>query len=408
MIGRRSMEHRFPPVLVLLICAAAAPMIAAGTRRLGLSVVVIELLLGVALGPQGLAIVSATTGALPAFATLGLAFLFFIAGLEIDLPAIRGGPLRLAFAGWVCGLALAIAIAFAMRAAGLTDAWRVVAIALMTTALGVLVPILRDGAALDTPFGRNVLAAGVMGELGPILLISLIVSRRFSADVQAGLTLAFIVIVLLLVWLMTRGARVPAVLGFLRRGLDHSGQTPIRVALVLVVGLAVLAEDFGLDLALGALAAGMMIGFASRGGTRVHDLHAKIDAVGFGFLIPLFFLSSGMKLDLRSVVGSASGLALVGVFLVALVAVRLPAVVLLRRSLGARGAAAVALASATTLSLVVVITQVAVEAGVMTAAQVSPMVVAGMLTVILFPAQAFRLAAVTRGTRSDLDDREGL
>jgi Kef-type K+ transport system membrane component KefB len=161
-------------------------MIAAGTRRLGLSVVVIELLLGVALGPQGLAIVSATTGALPAFATLGLAFLFFIAGLEIDLPAIRGGPLRLAFAGWVCGLALAIAIAFAMRAAGLTDAWRVVAIALMTTALGVLVPILRDGAALDTPFGRNVLAAGVMGELGPILLISLIVSRRFSADVPAS------------------------------------------------------------------------------------------------------------------------------------------------------------------------------------------------------------------------------
>jgi Kef-type K+ transport system membrane component KefB len=148
-----------------------------------------------------------------------------------------------------------------------------------------------------------------MGELGPILLISLIVSQRFSADVQAGLTLAFVVIVLPLVWLMTRGARVPAVLGFLRRGLDHSDQTPIRVALVLIVGLAVLAEDFGLDLALGALAAGMMIGFASRGGTRVHDLHAKIDAVGFGFLIPLFFLSSGMKLDLRSVVGSASGLA---------------------------------------------------------------------------------------------------
>ena len=382
-------------------------MIAAGTRRLGLSVVVIELLLGVALGPQGLAIVSATTGALPAFATLGLAFLFFIAGLEIDLLAIRGRPLRLAFAGWVCGLALAIAIAFAMRAAGWTDAWRVIAIALMTTALGVLVPILRDG-ALDTSFGRNVLAAGVMGELGPILLISLIVSRRYSADMQAGLTLAFIVIVLLLVWLMTRGARVPVVLGFLRRGLDHSGQTPIRIALVLVVGLAVLAEDFGLDLALGALAAGMMIGFASRGGMRVHELHAKIDAVGFGFLIPLFFLSSGMKLDLRSVVGSASGLALVGVFLVALVAVRLPAVVLLRRSLGVRGAIAVALASATTLSLVVVITQVAVEAGVMTAAQASPLVVAGMLTVILFPAQAFRLAAVTRGTRSDLDDREGL
>ena len=197
-------------------------------------------------------------------------------------------------------------------------------------------------------------------------------------------------------------------LGFLRRGFDQLGQTPIRVALVLVVGLAVLAEDFGLDLALGALAAGMMVGFATRGGARVHDLHAKIDAVGFGFLVPLFFLSSGMKLDLRSVVSRADGLALVGVFLAALVAVRLPLVVLLRRSLGGRNAAAVALLSATTLSLIVVITQIAVEAGVMPAAQASPMVVAGMLTVILFPAQGLRLAALTRGTRSEVEDREGL
>ncbi len=402
------MEHRYLAMLLLLVCAAAAPMIATVTRRLGLSVVVIELLLGVAVGPQGLEWVTPTTGALPAFATLGLAFLFFIAGLEIDLPAIRGGPLRLAFTGWVCGLGLAVAIAFGMRAAGLTDAWGVVTIALMTTALGVLVPILRDAGALTTPFGRNVLASGVMGELAPILAISLVVSRRFAADTQAGLTVGFVVIVLLLAWLMTRGARVPALLSFLSRGLDHSGQTPIRVALVLVVGLAVLAEGFGLDLALGALAAGMMVGFASRGGTRVHDLHAKIDAVGFGFLVPLFFLSSGMKLDLRSVVTSADGLTLVAVFFVALVVVRLPLALLLRRTLGGRGAMAVALLSATTLSLVVVITQVAVEAGVMPASQASPLVVAGMLTVILFPAQGFRLAAVSAGKPSGDDDREGL
>src|SRR5262245_39603530 len=319
--ARIAMEHRYPPILVLLVCATAAPAIAHLTRRLGLSVVVIELLLGVAIGPQFLGWASATTGALPAFATLGLAFLFFIAGLEIDLPAIRGKPLRVAFAGWMCGLALAVAIAFGMRAAGLTDAWRVVAIALMTTALGVLVPILRDGNAIETPFGRNVLASGVMGELGPILAISLVVSQRFSADIQAGLTLAFVIIVLLLAWGLTRGTRVPALIAFLRRGLDQSGQTPIRVALVLVVGLAVLAENFGLDLALGALAAGMMVGFASRGGARVRDLHAKIDAVGFGFLIPLFFLSSGMKLDLRAVVTSVDGLVLVAVFFCALVVV---------------------------------------------------------------------------------------
>jgi Kef-type K+ transport system membrane component KefB len=402
------MPHSYLPILVLLVCAALAPAIANVTSRVGLSVVVIELLLGVAIGPQGLGWATPTTGALPAFATLGLAFLFFIAGLEIDLPAIRGKPLRVAFVGWLCGLALAVAIAFGMRAAGMIDAWRVVTIALMTTALGVLVPILRDGKAIDSPFGRNVLASGVMGELGPILAISLVVSRRFSADIQAGLTVAFMVIVLLLAWTMTHSARLPAFIAFLRRGFDHSGQTPIRIALVLVVGLAVLAEDFGLDLALGALAAGMMVGFASRGGSRVHDLHTKIDAVAFGFLVPLFFLSSGMKLDLKSVVTSTDGLALVAVFFVALIVVRLPLVVLLRPTLGSAGAAAVALLSATTLSLIVVITQVAVEAGVMPAEQASPMVVAGMLTVILLPAQGFRLAAISRGTRSEADEREGL
>jgi Kef-type K+ transport system membrane component KefB len=332
------MEPHFPPVLFLLIGAAAAPAIAGLTRRIGLSVVVIELLLGIAVGPQGLGLVSPTAGALPAFSTMGMAFLFFIAGLEIDLTAIRGRPLRLALVGWFCGLALAVAIALGMAAAGLTSAWRVVAVALMTTALGVLVPILRDSGAIATPLGRHVLASGVMGELGPILAISLMISRRFSAGVQAGLTTAFVLVVILLAWLMARGAKVPALLEPIRRGLDNSGQTPIRIALVLIVALAVLAETFGMDLALGALAAGMMVGFATRGGERVHELHAKIDAVGFGFLIPLFFLSSGMKLDVRSIFAGSEGLALLVVFFVALVVVRLPLLLLLRSELGSQGA----------------------------------------------------------------------
>lgn len=169
------MEHSFPPLLILLICAASAPAIASYTRRVGLSVVVIELLLGVMIGPQGLGWVAPTGVTLTKLATLGVAFLFFIAGLEIDLPAIRGKPLRQAFVGWTCGLGLSLAVALGLRTAGLIDAWGVVTIALMTTALGVLVPILRDAGAIELPFGRNVLAAGVMGELGPILAISLIV-----------------------------------------------------------------------------------------------------------------------------------------------------------------------------------------------------------------------------------------
>jgi len=402
------MEAHFPPMLFVLICAAAAPVIAGATQRLGLSVVVIELLLGIGLGPQGFGLVDPMAGPLPALATLGMAFLFFIAGLEIDLVAIRGRPLRRALVAWLCGLALAVAIALGMARAGLIDAWRVVSVALMTTALGVLVPILRDSGAIATPFGRHVLASGVMGELGPIVAISLMISRRFSTGVAAALTVTFVLLIVGLAWLMQRGTKVPALLDPLRRGLGHSGQTPIRMALVLIVGLAVLAENFGLDLALGALAAGMMVGFATRGGQRVHELHAKIDAVGFGFVVPLFFLSSGMRLDVRSVFAGTEGLVLLAAFFVSLVIVRLPLALLLRSEIGDREARALVLMSATTLSLIVVITRVAVEVEALAPSQAAPMVGAGMLTVMLFPALGSRLAGVSGGSGSESDDRDGL
>jgi Kef-type K+ transport system membrane component KefB len=339
---------------------------------------------------------------------MGMAFLFFIAGLEIDLTAIRGRPLRLALIGWCCGLVLAITIALGMAAAGLTSSWRVVAVALMTTALGVLVPILRDSGAIGTPLGRHVLASGVVGELGPILAISLMISRRFSAGVQAALTTGFVALVILLAWLMARGAKVPALFEPIRRGLDHSGQTPIRIALVLIVALAVLAETFGMDLALGALAAGMMVGFATRGVAREHDLHAKIDAVGFGFLVPLFFLSSGMRLDVRSIFAGTEGLVLLAAFFVSLVVVRLPLLFLLRAELGSRAAQAVALMSATTLSLIVVITAVAMEVGALEPSHAAPMVGAGILTVMLFPALGARLAGMPADSGPAHDDRDTL
>jgi Kef-type K+ transport system membrane component KefB len=402
------MEHRFPPILFVLLAAALAPIVGAAMRRVGFSIVVIELLLGILVGPQGLGLVGPSESILPALAKLGMAFLFFIAGLEIDLPSIRGRPLTFAFSGWIGGLGLAVVFAFGLRAAGLAQAWPVVAIALATTALGVLVPILRDANATDTDFGRNVLASGVMGELGPILVMSIVVSRRYSAGTQMGLTLGFVVVVLGLAWMLARGVKVPALLGPLRRGLDHSGQLPIRLLLLLIVVLAVLAENAGLDLALGALAAGMMVGFATRGGERVHDLHAKVDAVGFGFLVPVFFLVSGMKLDVRSIVAGPAGAVLLGLFFVALLLVRIPAIWLLRAPLGARHAGAVVLFSATTLPLVVVLTQVAVDAGVMPAAEAAPMVGAGMLTVIAFPALGLRLAGIKSGAVSDTGARDGL
>jgi Kef-type K+ transport system membrane component KefB len=402
------MEHATPPIFLTLVAAALAPLFGIATARFGLSIVIIELLLGVAIGPQGLALVQPTAGMLTPLATFGMVFLFFVAGLEIDLEAIRGRPLLTAVGAWAIALGLGAAIGLGLGAFGLTQSWLVVTIALATTALGVLVPILRDAGIGDKPFGLYVLAGGVAGELGPIVLMSVLLSSRYSTGKQAALTLAFAVLVLVLAWLIARGAKVPAILRPLQRGLDHSGQLPVRIVLVLIGGLAVLAELFGLDLALGALAAGMITRVATHGGARTADLHSKIDALGFGFLVPMFFLVSGMKLDVRSMFVRSEGLALLAVFFVALLVVRLPNVWLLRGALGARQAAATALLSATTLSLIVVLTQVAVAVGALAPTEAAPLVGAGVLSVIVFPMIGMKLAGIERPPSRAGTARDGL
>ena len=187
------MQLHIPSLLVVLAAAVAAPLLGELTRRIGLSIVVLELALGVAIGPQGLGWATAE-GAVTGIATVGMAFLFFLAGLEIELEATRGKPLRLALAAWIACLPLSFAITYAGRSLGLFEAWIVVAIALASTALGVLVPMMRDSGMLETPFDRLVMATGVAGEIGPILLMSLLLSRQRSAGLQLLLALAFVAI----------------------------------------------------------------------------------------------------------------------------------------------------------------------------------------------------------------------
>jgi Kef-type K+ transport system membrane component KefB len=370
-------------------------------------VVVIELLLGVSIGPQGLGWAGAAHGGAPTLALFGMGFLFFIAGMEIDLDAIRA-ELKLAVLAWLAAVACAVGAAYGMRAAGLVEDAPVVAITLATTALGVLVPILKDAGVLDSPFGRHVMAAGVVGELGPIVAMSIALSTRNPAHVQAGFTAAFIAIIVLVYWASTR-VLVAGVLRFLRSTMLRSGQLPVRIAVFLLVLLAVLAEELGVDLALGAMAAGMITGLALRD-ARDHTMHHKLEAISFGFVVPVFFIVSGMKLDVRSIFADMRGLALLAIAFGALVAVRIPGVLLYRRVLGTRQAAAHGLYSATTLSLIVAITGIAVSNGLMKPSVAAPLVGAGMLTVLLFPAISLPLAGLSRGKgpASALDDRDVL
>lgn len=400
------MTLHVPPLLVVLAASLAAPLVGELTRRFGLSIVVLELALGVAIGPQGLGWASAE-GAVPAVASIGMAFLFFLAGLEIELSAVRGRPIAIALAGWVACIAASLALAFAAHKLGMIDSWVVIGLALSTTALGVLVPILRDSGRLDSTFGRYALAVGAVGELGPILLMSFILSRHHDTALQSALVAAFLAIVVIVAWALVRGVADPPVLRLLGRTLTQASQLPVRAVILLLGVLIVVAESFGIDFALGAIAAGMVVKLATQG-TSSDLLHHKLDAIGFGFLVPVFFVSSGMKLDIASVFGSARGSLLTATLLAMLLIARVPLILLARTAGSARASAALGLYGATTLSLIVAITDIATRNGAMTAAEVGPLVVAGVASVMLFPMAASSLLGTRPPSAAPYATHDGL
>jgi Kef-type K+ transport system membrane component KefB len=378
--------------LIVLGAAAAAPLLAVLAQRpiksLVVPVVVVELLLGVLIGPQGLEL--AELGDILEFlGELGLGFLFFFAGYEIRFEVIRGSPLRLAAFGWVLSVALAYAIAGTLEAAGVVISGLLTGSAMATTALGTLVPVLRDTGALSTRLGGFVLGAGAMGEFGPVLIVTLLLSTQSDTAEQALLLCAFVVIALLAAALSSGAIRRHY--QFLTTSLETSGQLPVRLTVLLLFALVVIASDLGLDVILGAFAAGVIVRLGLRG-REVERFESKLDAVGFGLLIPFFFVTSGMGIDLDALTSSAGALLKLPLFLALFLVVRgLPALLLYRRELPRNERAALALFSATELPLVVAITHIGVDQGHMTTSTATALVGAGVLSVLIFPAAALAL-----------------
>ena len=343
-------------------------------------VVVVELVLGIVIGPEVLGLAE-SDDFIDFFSNLGLGMLFFFAGYELDFDRIGGRPLRLGAAGWLVSLALAYGIGGVLALAGVVVSYLYTGSALATTAIGTLIPVLRDSGDLRTRFGKYLLAAGAFAEFGPILLITLILSTTHPAH-EAAILLAFVAGAVALgvtsVRLTARG------FGALERTVESSSQLAVRVAVLLVFGLVALAGDLGLDILLGGFLAGMI----TRAALRRHELEAfesKLTAVGFGFLIPFFFIESGIEFDLDAL-GSVSALLKLLLFLGLFLVVRgLPALLLYRRELNRRDRTALAFFSATELPLVVAITTLAVEAGEMHTSTAAGLVGAAILSTLIYP-----------------------
>ena len=377
-------------LLVVLFVAAIAPLFNELPIRLRLPLVVVELLIGMAIGPQGLNLVAAE-GSLQTLSALGLSFLFFLAGLDLDFSKLRGRPLELGALGWLLSIGLGLAVIQALYVADVVTDPVIIAVALSTTAIGTLLPILREAGELETSFGRFVLGAGAIGEFGPIVLLTLIVTGDQGVAVRSELLGTFIVIAFAcaVVALRLRPSRVVEVLS---RTLQGTSQLPVRLSMLLLAGLVVLADALGLDILLGAFAAGSLVGLAARG-PGAEPFRQKLDALGFGFLIPIFFVTSGAQIDLAALFASTRSLVRVPLFLVLLLIVRGVPTVLYRRELDARERGLLALFSATSLPLIVVIAELGKATGRIRPENAAALVGAGILSVLIFPLIALSLRA---------------
>ncbi|WP_448810257.1 cation:proton antiporter [Agromyces bauzanensis] len=378
------MEYSIGTLVLFPAAAVAAPLLVrALSRWVAIPLVVFEILLGLVLGPAMLGWI--VPDDLMAFlADFGLAMLFFLAGNEIDFGAIRGRPLGRAAIGWIVSLAAAVGVAVLLApdlaAAGF------IGIALTSTALGTIMPVLRDSGDLRTPFGVAVIALGAVGEFGPLLAISLFLSGR-SPLTAALVLVAFAVVAGTAIWLAARGAgrRLHRIIN---ATLHTSGQFGIRLVVLVLVALVALSVKLDLDMLLGAFTAGVLYRLLLSGAPArdVEVVEGKIEGFGYGFLVPIFFIATGVTFDLAALVSDVRTLVLVPIFLLLMLVVRgLPSMLAAPRGSGRLDLAATALFGATGLPIIVAVTAIGVDTGDLTTGTAAALVGAGMLSVLLFP-----------------------
>ena len=373
-------------LLAVMLVAALAPLVVAILPGPRIPQVVVFLFGGVLIGPHVLGF--AETSSIQLLANIGLGFLFLLAGYELDPRLLRQEPGRLAIGGWLMSAAIAVGVAAALTAAGYIKDYVPVGLALTTTALGTLLPILRDNGMLGGEFGRHVFAAGAVGELFPILIIAVFLGQRGSFVALASVLLvgALAVALTIVPWL----ARSAAVQRMVTEGQEATGQVTLRWSLVLLFALLALASRFGLDVVLGAVLAGIVLrGWTQHLRMDTESLEHKFDAVGYGLFIPIFFISSGMSLDLKSISGDPLRLL---VFFVLLIVVRgLPSLLVYRRALAPVQRVEMTFITATSLPLLIALATIGEQDGVMLPATAASLIGAGVLSVLVFPLIAVSL-----------------
>ena len=379
-------EIDFADLLIVVAVAFVAPLALGVAPALRLPSVVLELVAGIAIGPAGLGWVEVDEP-IRVLSLIGLAFLLFLAGLEVEFEMLRGRRLGLVGGGFALSFGIALVVAFALDAVGQAETPLLVAIILVATSLGVVVPVLKDADKLSSDLGQLLIAAASIADFGAVILLSLFFSRETTSTTTQILLLVGFFLVVIAVLLALLGIehwkRLSAVLGRLQ---DTTAQIRVRGAFLILIAFVALAERLGLEVILGAFLAGAVLTLIDRDRMMTHPrFRVKLEAAGFGMFIPVFFVTSGLEFDLDALFGSPSTIARVPLLLAALLIVRgLPALVY-RSTIHNRETVVAGLLQATSLPFIVAASMIGIELGLLDEATSAALIAAGLLSVLIFP-----------------------
>jgi Kef-type K+ transport system membrane component KefB len=384
-------EVSFAGLFLVVAAAFAVPFLLGLAPSVRLPSVVVEIIAGIILGPSVLGWVHVDVP-IQVLAVTGLAFLLFLSGLEVDTTRLRGRLLRLPLAGLVISVVLGLGVGAVLAASGAVGSPALIAVTLLATSLGVIVPVLKDAGVAESDFGQVVIASATLADVGAIVLLSLLFSRTAggpAATVTLLVGLGLLTVVMAAG--LARAAALPRLSMEFASLADTTAQLRIRGAVVLLVGFVALASRLGLETILGAFLAGVLVAHIDRPGMTDHPhFRLKLEGIGFGFLIPVFFVTSGLEFDLRGLLGGGSALLLVPLLTVALLVVRGVPAVAYRGLMTPRQMVPAALLQATSLPFIVTATMIGRSLGLLTNIVASALIAAGLLSVLVFP-----IAAVT-------------
>jgi Kef-type K+ transport system membrane component KefB len=381
----------FDNLFVVALAALLAPLAVAAVPAFRVPAVVVEILAGVVLGPDVLGVVQADL-AVQVLAVIGLAFLLFTVGLELDVRTLRGSALRSAALGYAISLALGAGVGLLAAGAGWIGSPVLLAIALSATSLGLVVPVLKDSGQAGSTTARLTIAAATLADVAAILLLTLLFSEQATGvGARVVLLTTFVGVVAVTAAGVLLTERWQSLTSIVTRLQDTTAEIRVRGAVVLLLGFVVLAQRFGLEAILGALLAGVVVGAVDRDTATHPHFRTKLDAIGFGFLIPVFFVTSGLRLDVAGLVADPGALVRVPVFLVALLVVRGVPALLYRRRISGRQVSAAALLQATSLPFLVTASMIGTDLGVISPVNGAALVGAGVASVLIFPTVALGL-----------------